>query len=192
MRPIARHAVAALLVLGCSGPSEQSTSTEILWDTWGVAHIYAPNDAQAFKAFGYAQMQAHGNLLMKLYAEARGRSAEYWGESQLRTDRFVRTMGIPARAAEWYGAMSPVTRANLDAFATGVNLYASEHPDQIADSLKGRSPVERLRPRIEKTGAARHGNRVAWIEVIIHWRAFAERFAFHRPNIARCGHGVAL
>ena len=141
MRPIARHAVAALLVLGCSGPSEQSTSTEILWDTWGVAHIYAPNDAQAFKAFGYAQMQAHGNLLMKLYAEARGRSAEYWGESQLRTDRFVRTMGIPARAAEWYGAMSPVTRANLDAFATGVNLYASEHPDQIADSLKVVLPI---------------------------------------------------
>lgn len=141
MPTIARHAVAALLVLGCSAPSQQSTSTEILWDTWGVPHIYAPNDAQAFKAFGYAQMQAHGNLLMKLYAEARGRSAEYWGESQLRTDRFVRTMGIPARAAEWYGAMSPVTRANLDAFAAGVNLYASEHPDQIADSLKVVLPI---------------------------------------------------
>ena len=49
---------------------------------------------------------------------------------------FVRTMGIPARAAEWYGAMSPVTRAHLAAFAAGVSLYASVHPDQIADSLK--------------------------------------------------------
>ena len=133
---------AALALAACSAPGSSSRTTEILWDTWGVPHIYAPNDAQAFKAYGYAQMQAHGNLLMKLYAESRGRAAEYWGESHLPTDRFVRTMGIPARAAEWHAALSPDMRANIDSFAAGINLYASEHPEHIADSLRVVLPIE--------------------------------------------------
>lgn len=143
MRALARPVIAllALATLGCASRSTASGETEILWDTWGVPHIYAPSDAQAFKAFGYSQMQAHGNLILKLYGEARGRAAEYWGEGELRSDRFVRTMGIPARAAQWYDALSPAMRTNLDAFAAGVNLYASQHPDQIADSVKVVLPV---------------------------------------------------
>ncbi|MHB1328409.1 MAG: penicillin acylase family protein, partial [Gemmatimonadales bacterium] len=120
-----------------SGPA----TTEILWDRWGVPHIYAANDAEAFRGFGYAQAAAHGNLLLKLYAEARGRSAEYWGEANLPSDRFVRTMGVPARAAEWYTAMDPTFQANLDAFAAGINQYAERYPDRIADSVKVVLPV---------------------------------------------------
>ncbi|MEO7962450.1 MAG: penicillin acylase family protein, partial [Gemmatimonadaceae bacterium] len=130
-----------LLSSACTKSEQTSNATEILWDTWGVPHIYAPNDAQAFKGFGYAQAQAHGNLLMKLYAESRGRSAEYWGESHLSTDRFVRTMGIPARAEQWYGTLSPAMRANIDAFAAGVNAYAKDHPEQIADSMRVVLPI---------------------------------------------------
>lgn len=141
-----RHALAIALVLApllsaCARSDSSPRTTEILWDSWVVPHIYAPTDAQAFKAFGYAQMQAHGDLLMKLYAESRGRASEYWGESHLPTDRFVRTMGIPARAARWRGALPPAMRENLDAFAAGINLYASEHPEHIADSLRVVLPV---------------------------------------------------
>ncbi len=146
--------VALLCALSaCRSSSPVNGETEILWDTWGVPHIYAPNDAQAFKAYGYAQMQAHGDLLLKLYGEARGRSAEYWGESRLPTDRFVRTMGIPARADLWYGGLSSTTRANVDAFVEGVNLYATRHPDQIADSMKVVLPVT-------ATDVIAHGQRI--------------------------------
>lgn len=73
-----RLLVGLTLAAGCAG-SEAPTKTEILWDTWGVPHIYATNDVEAFKAFGYAQAAAHGNLVLKLYGEARGRASEYWG-----------------------------------------------------------------------------------------------------------------
>ncbi|MBK7833922.1 MAG: penicillin acylase family protein [Gemmatimonadetes bacterium] len=137
-----RLAPLALLLAACAAPEQRAASaTEILWDTWGVPHIYAPNDAQAFKAFGYSQMAAHGDLVLRLYGEARGRSAEYWGESHLTTDRFVRTMGIPARAEQWYTSLSPAIRADLDAFAEGVNLYAKEHPEALTDSLEVVLPV---------------------------------------------------
>src|SRR6187200_2614477 len=74
---------------------------EILWDRWGVPHIFAPDLDQAMFAFGWAQMQSHGDLILRLYGQSRGRGAEYWGAEYLDVDRWVRTMGVPARAAEW-------------------------------------------------------------------------------------------
>lgn len=129
--------VLCALLAGCSGRQ----GTEILWDTWGVPHIYGASDAELFRGFGYAQMRSHGNLLLTLYGQGRGRAAEYWGESHLAEDRYVRTMGIPARAVEWYAAQDPAFQANLDAFADGVNRFAREHPEELADSLEVVLPI---------------------------------------------------
>src|SRR5436309_7152968 len=57
-----------------------AAGAEILWDTWGVPHIFAKDDRSLFYALGWAQMQSHGDLLLKTYGEARGRAAEYWGK----------------------------------------------------------------------------------------------------------------
>jgi acyl-homoserine-lactone acylase len=123
-------------------PAAGSDRTEILWDTWGVPHIYGKSDGELFHAFGWAQMHSHGNLIVRLYAQARGRAAEYLGESYLDSDKYVRTMGIPERAREWYQAQNPAMRGYLDAFAAGMNAYAQEHPDQINNELKSVLPVD--------------------------------------------------
>ncbi len=139
-----RLLIGVALVVGCArseAPPSAGAPTEILWDTWGVPHIFARSDFEAFKAFGYAQAASHGNLILKLYGEARGRAAEYWGEANLSSDRFVRTMGIPARAEQWYQQIDPTYRASLDAFAEGFNQYIQTHDDKIADSLKVALPV---------------------------------------------------
>ena len=59
--------ISALALVLClssvSTVSTQSTmSTEILWDRYGVPHIFAPDAEMLFYAFGWAQMQAHGDL----------------------------------------------------------------------------------------------------------------------------------
>ncbi|MBC7789729.1 MAG: acylase [Anaerolineae bacterium] len=123
--------------------------TEILWDRWGIPHIYAPTAEGAFRAFGWAQAHSHADLVLRLYGEARGRSAEYWGEgkqggdepSNLETDRFVRLMGIPARGREWHRKQSPAFQRYVEAFAAGFNAYARAHPDEIGDSVKIVLPV---------------------------------------------------
>ncbi len=123
--------------------------TEILWDRWGIPHIYATSNVEAFRAFGWAQAHSHGNLVLRLYGEARGRAAEYWGEgkasgddrSNLESDRFVRLMGIPARGREWQRQQSPAFQRYIQAFAAGFNAYARAHPDEISDSLKVVLPV---------------------------------------------------
>jgi len=133
----------ALLLASC-GPARERSTADILWDTWGVPHIFARDDAGLFKAYGYAQAASHANLILKLYGEARGRAAEYWGESGLDNDRYVRTMGIPARAKDWYAVQDSSFRPLLDAFAEGVNQYARENPDHIADSVKQVLPVSAI------------------------------------------------
>ncbi len=133
--------VLALLV-SIRNPAVGSERTEILWDTWGVPHIYGKNAQELFQAFGWAQMHSHGDLILRLYGQARGRAAEYFGEKYLDSDKYVRTMGISRRAREWYQAQNPTMRAYLDAFAAGMNAYAKEHPDQINNEVKQVLPVD--------------------------------------------------
>lgn len=114
---------------------------EILWDTWGIPHIYAKNDESLFFAYGWAQTQNHGNLLLQLYGQARGKGAEYWGEKYAQADRWVITNSIHERAAEWYALQKPAMRKNLDAFALGVNEYANEHPDKLSAEAKRALPI---------------------------------------------------
>jgi acyl-homoserine-lactone acylase len=137
----------------CSRAVEAPTSDEILWDRWGVPHIYGTTEEELFRGAGWAQMESHGDLILRLYGEARGRAAEYWGEEYLDSDRFLRTMGVPGRGAEWLAEESEQMRRNLEAFADGINAYAEANPELIDDEVEVVLPV---------TGAdvLAHGNRV--------------------------------
>jgi len=128
--------------MSVGNPAAGLERTEILWDSWGVPHVYGKDAEGLFRAFGWAQMQSHGDLILRLYGQARGRAAEYFGEKYLESDRYVRTMGIPARAREWYEAQNPTMRGYLDAFAAGINTYAKEHAAQINDEVEQVLPVD--------------------------------------------------
>jgi acyl-homoserine-lactone acylase len=132
------------LSVGLSSFATNPQMTEILWDTYGVPHIYGKDVKSAFYAFGWSQMQSHGNLILRLYGTARGRAAEYWGEEYLESDRWVRSMGIFDRAQTWYEQQSPTFRRYLDAFAAGINYYAQKHPELIDDSVEAVLPVNAI------------------------------------------------
>lgn len=122
-------------------PAAGGSSAEILWDTYGVPHVFAADLEGLFYGFGWAQMQAHGDLVLTLYGQARGRAAEYWGPEQLESDRWVRLMGIPARAQAWYEAQTPEFRRALDAFVAGANAYARAHGDRLDPAATVALPV---------------------------------------------------
>jgi acyl-homoserine-lactone acylase len=117
-------------------------TTEILWDTYGIPHIYGKDNQSTFQAFGWAQMQSHANLLLRLYGQARGKAAEYWGEEYLESDKWVLTMGVPNRANSWYQAQTPGFRSYINAFTRGINTYAKAHPDLIDDEVAIVLPVK--------------------------------------------------
>lgn len=116
-------------------------NVEILWDKYGVAHVYAKNVEGMFFGYGYAQMQSHANLILKLYGESRGRGAEYWGEKGLALDKWVHVNEIPERAEQWFAQQSPEFRRYLVAFADGMNEYAKRHPEAIGEEYKQVLPI---------------------------------------------------
>ncbi len=115
--------------------------TEILWDSYGVPHIFASNTEELFYGHGWAQAQNHADLLLKLYGESRGRAAEYWGESFAELDRWVHRNGVPARARQWYEAQSPEFKRYFDAFARGINDHAKRHPEHVSPQYRQVLPV---------------------------------------------------
>lgn len=152
---IGRASVPVLLaaLVASPGPGRQTRGPEILWDTWGIPHVYAEDDRGLAYAFGWAQAQAHGDLLLRLYGESRARAAEYWGEAHLDDDRWLHTIGVPALAETAWARQSPAMQSYLRAFTEGINAYAAAHGDRIADSVEVVLPVT-------PTDVLAHGTRV--------------------------------
>ena len=126
---------------GC-GQREAPSQTEILWDTWGVPHVYGSDADSLMYAFGWAQMRAHGNRVLRLYGEARGRAAEYWGPQHLASDRRVRTLELPEHARRWTENQKPPFQGYLESFVAGMNAYAEAHSGRLDDAREVVLPVK--------------------------------------------------
>ncbi len=153
----------ALVIPALAAPPSQQPHGEIIWDTYGIPHVFARNEEGVFYGFGYAQAQAHGDLLLHLYGEARGRASEYWGAKYEEDDRYLIANGIGPRAKEWFSEQTPQMKRDLDAFAAGINAYATEHPDQLSPEVKVVLPVSGL-------------------DVIAHWERVTEFLYLAPPN----------
>jgi acyl-homoserine-lactone acylase len=144
MRLLKLSLFVAMLTLVVAGRTSQPVAAgkaDLLFDTYGVAHIFAADRESMFYAHGWAQMQNQADLLLRLYGESRGRAAEYWGPSNLELDRWVQLNGVPERAKAWYDAQDPTFRSYLDAFARGINDFAAAHPNEIGAEYKVVLPV---------------------------------------------------
>jgi acyl-homoserine-lactone acylase len=136
---IALAAVALITPVSAAAPAK---GTEILWDRYGIPHMFAPDHASLFYAYGYAQMEAHSELLLRLYTQARGRAAEFYGEEYLESDRWARTNGIPERGKEWAGKQSAEFAPLLAAFVDGLNAWGNEHMSELSAPAKAQLPIK--------------------------------------------------
>lgn len=122
--------------------SAEASETEILWDQWGVPHIYAESNEAMFYAYGYVQMEHHANVILRLYGQSRGRAAEYWGRAYLDSDQWVWLNGIPERAERWYALQNPPFDDYLDAFVRGMNDYIAQNPEAVDEENAVVAPVD--------------------------------------------------
>ena len=126
----------ALFLVGFSCSLPETPTTQIAWDTWGVPHITADNIEELFFAQGWAQMHNHTNLILELYGGARGKGAEYWGNSQLQNDILIHTMGFDAVADNWETQQDPEVKLIFKSFVNGMNAYATAYPESIDEKNK--------------------------------------------------------
>lgn len=149
-----------LLPLPAAGQApDWHTDAEILWDVWGVPHIYAADNNSLFYAAGWAQAHNHADLILKLYGEARGRAAEYWGPAHLERDMLTHTLGIPQHGQDMYNAQDAEWKSYADHFAAGFNAYAAAHPESISEQYSVVLPVS-------GTDVMAHGARTLYYEFV--------------------------
>lgn len=96
-------------------------------DVLGIPVITADSTHDLFYAQGYVHAQDRFWEMDFRRHVTSGRLSELFGESQLSTDRFLRTLGWHAIAEEEVTALDETSRAHYEAYADGVNAYLAEH-----------------------------------------------------------------
>jgi penicillin G amidase len=97
-------------------------------DGSGIPQLYADTADDLFRAQGYVQAQDRfWEMDVRRHMTA-GRLSEMFGEDQVETDAFLRTMGWHEVARQEYeNEVSEETRRYLQAYSDGVNAYLAEH-----------------------------------------------------------------
>jgi penicillin amidase len=109
-------------VQGAGGP------IEIRRDRWGVPHIFAQSEEDAWFGQGYCHAQDRLWQLDLYRRLSSGRLAEIAGPQGLPMDRFLRTLGLRRIALREETELSDRLAAAMDAYSAGVNAAAAVQP----------------------------------------------------------------
>lgn len=146
MRLIFAAALTALLAACASRPALVAPATDfaprIERDAYGVPTIHARTDPEA--AFGLAIAHAEDDFhtIQLVVLAARGRLGAHAGAEGARSDFFYHVLRVEDAVRDNYDtALTPETRALIEAYAAGLNTYAAEHPEETlrgAENVTGR------------------------------------------------------
>ncbi|MBC7264901.1 MAG: penicillin acylase family protein [Chloroflexi bacterium] len=104
---------------------------QIYRDRWGVPHIYAQNLHDLIFAQGYVHAQDRLWQMEFNRRVAAGRLSEVLGEATLKSDRYLRTIGLYRAAQKDLEVLDAETIAILQAYADGVNAFISTHQNNL-------------------------------------------------------------
>ena len=127
--------------LKLAGLNEQ---VEINFDDYGIPHIYAQNEADAYRALGYIHAQERLFQLEMMRRVGSGTLAELLGKDLLEIDQFFHTLGIPKHAKESAASFlaqgeTPWKKA-AEAYLSGVNEFIQNGKLPAEYTLLGEKP----------------------------------------------------
>jgi penicillin G amidase len=100
----------------------------IVRDRWGIPHIEAARDADAWFALGFCHGQDRAFQLELLARAGRGLLAELLGAAALPIDRLSRTLGFRRVARAQVAHLDADVLATLDAYVAGINAAQAASP----------------------------------------------------------------
>ncbi len=127
-------------------PLAEAYDARILRDRYGVPHIFGSTDPDAAFGLAYAHSEDDFKTIQEVFLAARGDLAAVYGPDAAPVDFLVRLLRIwDVVEARYESDLAPETRALLDGYADGVNLYAAMHPEAVLSAalfpLSGRDLV---------------------------------------------------
>lgn len=125
---------------------------EILRDEFGVPHIHGKRDRDASFGLAYAHAEDDFETIQEVVAVTRGRLARYRGKDAAPADYLASLLGVWDTIDARYETDVPAdVKAIAEAYAAGLNLYASEHPDETWAGLAPFTPQDIVAGFIFKT-----------------------------------------
>ncbi|MFO1141128.1 MAG: penicillin acylase family protein [Amaricoccus sp.] len=94
---------------------------EIVRDRYAIPHILAKSDHDAFFGLGYVHAQDRLWQMTLMRRTAQGRLSEIFGSATLPIDELMRAFDLYGYARQAAPLQTDATRADLDAYAAGVN-----------------------------------------------------------------------
>ena len=119
--------------------SKLSNEVSVYYDTYGIPHIYAQNETDAFRTLGYVHAQDRLWQMELLRRISTGGLSEVFGSTKLKTDKFFLSLGIDEATNKTVSQLdqdSPSVRLS-QAYLDGINQFVTEGPTPIEFYLTG-------------------------------------------------------
>ena len=113
---------------------------EIKYDTYGIPHIYAENETDAYKALGYVHAQERLFQMEMIRRVSTGTLAEILGPDLLDVDKLFRTLGIKEKSkelAKQFNKSSASHKAAANAYYDGINQFIKNGATPIEFTIIG-------------------------------------------------------
>lgn len=113
---------------------------EIFYTEFGVPHIYAESNEDAYFAFGYVHAQDRLWQMDLLRHVGSGRLSELFGSDLVETDRFLRTVGLGDYSKEstrLYLARNHESLPLVKAYLQGINAFIESNPETLEHTILG-------------------------------------------------------
>jgi len=140
--------------------ADLAAPVEIVRDGRGIPHLIAKREAEGWFGLGFTHAQDRLSQMVWLRQRARGRTAEFEGESALAADRLARLLEIERASTTAVEALPRASREVLEAYAAGVNA-------RISRIREGRAkPPRLLALPIEEVDAWRPADSLAVVKLL--------------------------
>jgi acyl-homoserine-lactone acylase len=110
---------------------KRNYDVEIVRDSYGVPHINGKTDADTAYGLAFAHAEDDFSTIQDVVAMTRGRYGALAGSDGAKVDYVMHLLGARDTAETRYMELSPEVRAVAEAYAAGVNHYASKHPGEV-------------------------------------------------------------
>ncbi|MCH7412196.1 penicillin acylase family protein [Belliella sp. R4-6] len=121
-----------------------NTNAEVYFDDFGIPHIYAENEIDAYLTLGYIHAQDRLFQMEMMRRVGSGTLAELLGEDLVDVDKFFRTLGIPKHAEwsteEWNQEHNSSSKSATEAYIKGVNQFIENGKLPLEYTLLGEKP----------------------------------------------------
>lgn len=116
-----------------------SDKVAVYYDTYGIPHIYAENQSDAYIALGYVHAQDRLWQMEVIRRIAPGRLSEIFGKDLIQTDKFFASMGLEEASNKAVSKLDKNTQQYkyTEAYLNGINQFIDNGPTPVEYIITG-------------------------------------------------------